>query len=142
MSTELRRLGRFGIVGAGATATHMASALLCVELLAFSPELATTLGMTAAMAVSYYGHQTYTFGVRPHHRVYLPRFVVATAAAYVLNVGLVALNTRVLHLPYQVGLAVVALAIPLSNYLFNRLWVFERGLAADAGEAEPRQKTG
>ena len=130
LSVELMRIARFGVVGVGATATHMATAVLCVELAGLSPELATTIGMGASMGVSYFGHQMFTFGVKADHRTYLPRFLVSTVIAYLLNVGLVALITEGLRQPYQLGLAVVAVVIPLSNYLIGRLWVFERGLAA------------
>ena len=130
LPVELMRIIRFGVVGVGATATHMGTAVLCVELAGLSPELATTIGMGASMGVSYFGHQMFTFGVKADHRTYVPRFLVSTVIAYLLNVGLVALITEVLDLPYQVAFAVVAVVIPLSNYLIGRLWVFERGLAA------------
>ncbi len=68
VSTELLRVVRFGIVGVAATATHVGTTLLLVETAGLSPELATTLGMTLAMWVSYFGHQMFTFGVAADHR--------------------------------------------------------------------------
>ena len=64
------------------------------------------------------------------HRTYLPRFIVTTVVAYGLNIGLVAAFTHLLGLPYQVGLAVVQVVVPVSNYIIGRLWVFERGITA------------
>ncbi len=130
LSTELMRVLRFGVVGVAATATHVGSTLAFVEYGGVSPELGTTLGMTLAMWVSYFGHQMFTFGVAADHRTYLPRFIVTTIIAYLLNIGLVAGSTHLLGLPYQVGLAVVQVVIPITNYVIGRLWVFERGITA------------
>jgi len=126
------RIFRFAIIGCGATVAYVGAAIVAVEFGGLSPELATTIGFTAAFGVSYTGHRAFTFAVQSCHEVYLPRFLVTAVTTYFMNIGIVVFAVDVLSLPYQVGLGVVAVVIPLVNYIMGRYWVFESGLRETA----------
>lgn len=113
-------------VGAGgiATASHYASTIAMVELLAVPALLATTLGFALGAVVKYWLNYTAAFRSRALHRAAMPRFVAALA----LLMGINALLFRLLHqgmdLHYMVAQALATLALLPPGYLIHRHWVF------------------
>lgn len=126
--TELLRIVRFALVGVAATITHLGTTVLLIEGLALNPVAASTLGVCVSFWISYYGHQTFSFAVERDHRGYLIRFLVSSVLAFALNLSIVGANTYLLHFPYPLALAVLAVVIPGTSYLLNRFWVFSGGL--------------
>ena len=48
---------------------------------------------------------------------------------FALNIGIASTNTYLLHWPYQVTLAVLAVVISSTSYLLSRFWIFRASLA-------------
>ena len=113
-------------VGAGgvATASHYASTIAMVELLAVPALAATTAGFAIGAAVKYWLNYTAAFRSRALHRAAMPRFLAALA----LLMGLNALAFRALHhgldLHYLVAQAIATVALLPPGYLIHRHWVF------------------
>ncbi len=125
---ELQRIGRFGLVGICATLVYASSFALSVRELGVTPVAGTTIGYLLSTAVSYFGHQGFSFAVSADHGDYLPRFAVLSIFSYGISTGMVAVISDVLLLPYPIAVIVPTLTIPIINYVLSRFWVFRRGI--------------
>jgi len=120
---------RFAVVGALATAIHYGVALAAT--LIASPYLANVCGYGAAVGVSYFGHQNFTFrvgGSGAGHLRRMPRFVVTSLSALLLS-QLAFADADFAGLPDAAGLAVAVLTVPPYTFLLNRIWVFTAAAA-------------
>jgi putative flippase GtrA len=54
----------------------------------------------------------------------LARYLGVSLLGFALNVAIMAAATRWLALDYRIGLAVVVLVIPVTNYVLNARWTF------------------
>lgn len=125
---ELQRIGRFGLVGVGATLVYASGFALSVKELGVTPVVGTTIGYILSTAVSYFGHQGFSFAVSADHGDYLPRFISLSICSYLISTGMVVIISDVWHLPYQIAVAAPTVTIPVINYLLSRFWVFRRGI--------------
>lgn len=87
----------------------------------FAMSAVAILSFTAAVAFNYGVQKLWVFrDARPVHQS-LPKFLVATAIGYAINVAvLMALAT----LPLVVAQLLAAAAVVMSNALFSFLWTF------------------
>ena len=113
--SELQRLARFGLVGVGATLVYATVFALSVKELGVTPVVGTTIGYILSTAVSYFGHQGFSFAVSADHGDYLPRFAVLSIISYLISTGMVAVIVNVLQLPYSIAVAVPTVTIPIIN---------------------------
>lgn len=134
---EFGRLLRFGVVGIFATLAYIVATMIADEWLLFAAVEGAAFGQAVSTLVSYFGHLHYSFGVKASHRVFFWRFTLISVAVLGLNLGTTWLITGGLGFSHRIAVAVVSVLIPATNYLFNRFWVFERGLriVPDSGEA-------
>ena len=124
MVDELKRIGRFGVVGLGATGVHMAMAVALMELGSIAPLKANLIAFLTAFFFSFFGHHYWTFegGEAMRHRM-LRFFVIAFTAFALNNVLLVFLiSTEALEKTAAVMLAV--LVIPFVSFVLSRVWAF------------------
>ena len=121
---ELGRIIRFGLVGIAATLVYAMVSAVANERLAMTPVLASIIGQTASMGVSYFGHSLFSFRVKTNHQTYLWRFLIIAALTFALNGAVTWLIADILKLSPRVAIATVTILIPIVNYIFNRFWVF------------------
>jgi putative flippase GtrA len=123
MKEEVLQIGRYGVVGASAALSYVGVALL------FSGTIgaigAAILAQIVATAISYLGHRTFTFRSSAAHRRTIPRFLVATAASVVVNLGVTGLASSVLHMNAMVTSVLAIGAIVVVSYATNRFWTFQ-----------------
>jgi putative flippase GtrA len=136
---EIARIARFGIVGILAAIVYAVVTALIVQTGLGLPLVATVIGHLVAGTVSYLGHLYFSFAVVPDHRTFLYRFVLITAAALALNVGVTWLLTQRLGMSYWIAIGAVTVLIPAMNYLCNRLWVFQPGIKMASRDDRDRQ---
>jgi putative flippase GtrA len=116
---------RFALVGAAATCTHYIVAL--VSAIHINLYGANLLGYLAAVAISYLGHQRYSFRVAAEdvsHQRQLPRFVAGSLGGLALSYLLLALMRDLLGAPNWLSLAVAVGLVPVYAFALNKLWVF------------------
>lgn len=119
-----RQGAAFLVVGAAATATHVAVALLARAGAGAGPLAANFAGYAAAVMVSYLGNARFTFAAAVMHGPQLLRFVVVSLGGLALNQAITWLLVTRLGLPFIVGLAVVVTTVPVLTFLAARLWAF------------------
>jgi len=116
----------FAVVGACATATHVAVALAARELAHLGPLHANFAGYFAAVGVSYLGNAVLTFRRRAWHGPQIARFAVVSLLGLGLTQGLTWLLVQRLGWPFWAGLGVVAVAVPAFSFALSRAWAFRR----------------
>lgn len=138
LMVETGRVLRFGVVGIAATLIYVVAAMFADEWLGFTVVAGAIFGQAASTAVSYFGHLYYSFRVKSDHRVFLWRFVLVSLLTLALNVGVSWVLTQVFGASHRIAIIVVAILIPITNYLCNRFWVFLPGVQEAANKAKSR----
>jgi len=116
---------RFALVGAAATCTHYIVAL--ISAIYVNLYGANLLGYLTAVAISYLGHQRYSFRMAAEdvsHQRQLPRFVAGSLGGLALSYLLLALMRDLLGAPNWLSLAVAVGLVPVYAFVLNKLWVF------------------
>jgi putative flippase GtrA len=119
-----RQGATFAVVGALATATHLATALLARKGFGASPMAANFAGYAASVGVSYLGNARFTFGRPALHGAQFVRFLVVSLAGLCLNQAITWLMAVRLGLPFWVALGAVVTVVPVFSFLVSRLWAF------------------
>jgi putative flippase GtrA len=136
MTVVLGQLGRFIVVGAAATATHVGVAMGLVEGDVADIGLANAVAFTIALAVSYAGNYGWTFAAGGAHARRLPRFAAVAVLGLALNQLIIFVLAGIAAWDYRIALAVVVLVVPGLSFVVNRRWVFgERSLLAAPGRS-------
>lgn len=124
------RIGWFVAVGCAAAAVHFGVVVLLVGQAGVPPLLANVLGWLVAFGVSFIGHHRLSFarhGARPVNAA--ARFFVVSAAGFTVNEVAYGALLRWGGLRYDLGLAVVLVAVAAATYGLGRHWVFLRSEA-------------
>ncbi len=119
------QLGRFLLVGIAATSVHYVVALLSAN--AINLYSANLLGYLAAVTVSYFGHQRYSFRLGTDavsHRKQMPRFIAGSLSGLVLSYAVLAIMRDLLGAANWLSLAAAAGLVPVYAFFFNKLYVF------------------
>jgi putative flippase GtrA len=123
MKEEVLQIGRYGIVGVSAAVSYVGVVVLLSKMI--GPFGAAVLAQILATIISYIGHRVFTFRSSTAHRHAIPRFLVATAASVIVNLGMTAFASSVLHMN-AMGTSVMAIgAIIVVSYACNRFWTFQ-----------------
>jgi putative flippase GtrA len=125
---EIGRLVRFGFTGLVVTFVYAAVTIVLVEAGGVGAIAASIAGYLAAGGVSYLGHLYFSFSVRPDHRAYVWRFLIAATLSFVLTIVITWIVTQVLGFSARVSVPVVSILLPATSYVCNRFWVFLPGL--------------
>lgn len=120
------QLMRFVLVGAIATGAHYITALLCsTQVSVYSSNLA---GYLVAVAISYFGHQRFSFEVAADdvsHGRQFPRFVAGSLGGLALSYLLLFVMDHLLGTSTWLSLAVAVGLVPLYAFIVNKFWVFQ-----------------
>lgn len=121
---DVGQVGRFGVVGVGASVTHLLCALGLMEFGGLNVYAANLIAFVLALAVSYIGHHRWTFRRENQHGQHLPRFAVVAILGFVLNQAIIFLVVGILAAPYWLGIVVVVVIVPPLVYGLCRIWAF------------------
>lgn len=127
MRRLISELARFGAVGLLATFIH--AVIYLVALRFVPPQVANIIGFACAFAVSYFGHNAFSFPDRDGGRnraLSGGRFVLVSVAGFLTNAGFVAFSEKVMNAPH-LGFWFIALVTPALTFLLLKFWVFRSG---------------
>jgi putative flippase GtrA len=121
-----RELGAFTAVGSAATSLHMGVVATSVPH-GLSPLIANVFGYGLACAVSFIGHERWSFPAagRPLAPA-LRRFAAVSALCFALNEGCYAGALLWTRLDYRVALVAVIATVGLAKLVASKHWVFGR----------------
>lgn len=123
-------LARFLSVGVINTALGLAVIILCLQL-GLGDYAANVIGYAVGFACSYLLHRGYTFATTSTpHGAQLPRFAIAVAVSYGLNLAVIRAGHLLGH-DGTIALQLVAIAAYTACfYVLSRVFVFRRGPGA------------
>jgi putative flippase GtrA len=124
---DLRQLLRYVINGLVATGVHFAVLTLLVEVVHVpSKGVANLLAAAVAIVASFLGNRYFVFAAtQARARSQLWRFVLLYVAIALLNGGLMALWSDLLHFDYRIGFVLISIIQFILSFLGNRLLVFK-----------------
>lgn len=129
-ANEGARVGWFIFVGCVAAALHFGVVVLLVTQAGLPPLLANVGGWLLAFGVSFAGHHHFSF---PQHGAPVlaaaERFFAISATGFALNELAYAALLQWSGLRYELGLALVLLAVAVATYWASRHWAFLRSPA-------------
>jgi len=127
---ERGRIGRFILVGLGATAAHYLALAALVDLAGVpSVGLANLAAAAVGIATSYLGNHRVVFASNRRHRSAMPRFLLSYGVVMGIHGAFLALWSDVWGLDYTVGFVLATGASAVATYLANRLFVFTAAAA-------------
>lgn len=126
--------GRFGMVGAAATAVHITVVWLLVGTGWFPVLAANLVAFLTAFGISFTGNYCWTFSRPGCPRRALARFFLISGSAFTANTVVLAALLRTGWLAPQVAAVASAALIPVITFLASRLWVFRASMAG-SGES-------
>lgn len=132
------QLIRFGLIGAVATATHVALFVILIEWLGIRSAGANVVAYLVASIVGYAGHSAWTFrlqrgNARRGAATTYVKFVLASLCGLGLNALVVYAIVELLEASYLYAIPFMATIVPLTVFLLNRLWVFSDARAIRPG---------
>tara|TARA_R110001592_G_scaffold363393_1_gene687336 strand:- start:198068 stop:198442 length:375 start_codon:yes stop_codon:yes gene_type:complete len=116
---------RFALVGVLATSAHYVVAICTVQYI--NIYAANLAGYFAAVAISYFGHQRYSFqlaALEISHRRQFPRFILASLGGLALSYLVLAIMEDGVGAPHWLSLAAAVCLVPLYTFVVNKLCVF------------------
>lgn len=125
MGSSIHELARFGIAGLAATASYFIMANSFAYFLSLAPQRASALAYLISIGVSYLLQSRFTFRKNCDEAGQLRRFVLASTFGLFLSFAIVKFTEDVLNWPLMVASVLVCVAIPVSNYLLMKIWVFK-----------------
>ena len=120
----LKQVAKFATIGAGATALHVASALLFNSYAGFSALQANFLAFLVASAFTFCGNYYWTFSQSGKIAATIPRFVVLSVGCFAVNQTIVYVVTSLAHLPLWVAMIPVVAVIPAFSFWASKTKVF------------------
>lgn len=123
---EFATIARFGIVGLSAAVVHAGVALGLLQLLQLPPMLSNIGGFLIAFAVSFTGHNAWSFRSEEETQTgkRMRRFFVLAAAGFLLNNGALAALLKFTPLPDAAGIIIAIFVVPPLTFIGSRLWAF------------------
>ncbi len=115
---------RFALVGLVNTGVGYGVILLLHYGLGVDPVLANAGGYLAGMLLSYTLNRRYTFASRRPHGQALPRFGMAAAGCFALNLLVLQIGLAALALPVALAQALAVGSYTVAFYFANRFLVF------------------
>lgn len=115
---------RFALVGLANTAVGYGTILLLHYSLGWSPTVANAGGYAVGVLLSYSINRTFTFNSSRSHVQAVPRFVVAAAGSFMLNLLVLHASLSTLGLPVGLAQALAVGSYTVAFYLSNRFLVF------------------
>ena len=122
---------RFALVGALATCAHYLMAMVLVRY--FNLYGANLAGYLSATAISYFGHQRFSFQLSAgeiSHRTQFPRFILASLGGLALSFLVLAIMDDGVGARHWLSLAAAVCLVPIYTFTMNKLVVF-RGSPGD-----------
>ena len=116
-----KRIRRFALVGAVATALHALIAFVAIRFLSASPVLGNAAAFVVATAFSYAAQTLWTFEHRSSPRT-MGKFAVVVAAGFVCTIAVSGAVDRIGY-PYWADAAVVVV-VPAVTFLLHNFWTY------------------
>jgi len=115
---------RFGFIGMCTTAIHYLVLVTLYSNYDVSVLLATSVAFVFAVIFSYTANRRFTFKSDSEHQKSVPKFLIAALLGLALNITILHVLVERYGVILEWAFCVTTTVVMISNYLFNKLWVF------------------
>ena len=122
---ELLTAARFGLVGLGATATHILIVWLLLARTSLPPVAANTLAFLSAFGISFVGNYLWTFHAPGNPGRAIRRFFLIALGAFMINTLLLVFLVRGGWFTPAMSAVISAAFVPLISFMLSRFWGFQ-----------------
>ncbi len=122
-----RTIWRYALTG-GVTAALYVVLYVAFLAMGVAQGLANGISFFLAVAFQYIAHAAFTFAVPVKDGLQITRFVVMIAAGFLMSAVITGWIGPQLGMSDWMSATVVAVVLPLQNYVVMSLWVFARPL--------------
>jgi len=119
----IKKVLKFGIVGAISTSVHFGLVLILVELVHLSAVIATFPAYLLGFLCSYMLNQHWTFKAQGHYSHFLPKFLLVSLLGLVVC-SIIMYGCELWHIHYQIGLLITVIVVSMYSFFLNHFWVF------------------
>jgi putative flippase GtrA len=124
MPGHRRSLPVYIAAGFAAVGGHYATTIALVELAGVAPLIASAIGFCVGATIKYFLNYFLAFRSTERHADALPKFVVALAVLFVLNLFVFWLLNERLGLHYFIAQVLTTGVLIAPGYVLSRVWVF------------------
>jgi len=124
----MRKLLSFGAVGLVSSAIYFCCTVFFIEIVSIAPTISSAMAFVASFLFSFFANHYFVFRSKEDISKTVVRFALVSAFGFVLTTAIMFAIVAIFQKPYLYGVAVVLVAIPLSNYSLNLHWTFKNSL--------------
>jgi len=125
MMPMIKRLIRYGIVGGVGMVVYLVMLGFLVEILGQDPVLSSVVAFVVLTIFLYIFNRFWVFEANRGHGYSVPRFLVISGAALLLNTGVMHVTVNVLGWTYLLGQLAATGIVPPTNFLLMYYWSFK-----------------
>jgi len=114
------------VAGGIGTLGYMFLVAFFVEILSIYPVYATVIAFSISVLYSYIINRKWVHNATSDHGYTLPRYVVVTVNALILNAGIMYLVVEIFDWWYVMGVVCATAVVPPTNFLLNYFWAFKK----------------
>lgn len=120
----IRKLLRFALSGALATALYFVLATLAARFGGLGPVTASCVAYIICIIVSYFLQSRFTFSVRNDTPHQVAKFISVSLVGLLIASLVMQVAVNIYGLPYWAGAALVSGIVPVGNFIVFSIWVF------------------
>ncbi|MDX1634896.1 MAG: GtrA family protein [Marinobacter sp.] len=123
---HLFQLVIYGTLGLAGTAAHYSVLLVFVEVLMFTPVIASSVGFVVGAVVNHALNRRYLFNkTRRSYSASALMFLVVASLGFLLNLGVMAFSTNYLAWHYIFAQLVATGTVFIVTFVLNKVWTFQ-----------------
>lgn len=116
---------KYGLVGIVGTIIHTGTLVVLVEYCNMSPYLASIMGFTLSLIISYFINLKWTFNNNNNLSTFL-KYITVSLSGLCLNMLIMYIFVDLLSVWYLIAQIVTVIIVPISNFIFNKYWAFKK----------------
>jgi len=116
---------KYGLVGIVGTLIHTGTLVILVERWNMSPYLASIMGFTLSLIISYFINLKWTFKNNNNLSTFI-KYITVSLSGLFLNMAIMYIFVHLLNVWYVIAQIVTVIIVPISNYSFNKYWAFKK----------------
>ncbi|MBG9794357.1 hypothetical protein ABD76_18315 [Paenibacillus dendritiformis] len=115
---------KYGLVGIVGTVIHTGTLVVLVEYCSMSPYLASIMGFTLSLIISYFINLKWTFNNNNLSTFF--KYITVSLSGLCLNMLTMYIFVHLFSIWYLVAQIVTVIIVPISNFTFNKYWTFKK----------------
>jgi putative flippase GtrA len=117
---------KYAIVGITGATIHFLTLFYLVEKFQIHPIVSSSIGFILTVLVSYFPNYYWTFKANSSHKKTLARYTVVSLSGFASNFIAFTISYSLLSLHYGFSQAVATVVVPLTNFILNKYWTFNK----------------